>query len=215
MGRTNYNVSSMPGWVADHGSVRREPGGRQIDWTGVGEDYRVTPGQRVTAAATAQGATTLNVAALAAALPAGTVLDFGTDELAVTTAAAAAGATTVAVRALASALEGGEIATVVGSGTKKIESGTPMMEVTATGKLVPRGVGALPGGHTAAHEDYGLGRTEALSGYGLVTGAVVWEQMLPKRPGGLAVLDATVRTELKALDGGGFAFKQYADDRAS
>lgn len=222
--RQNSYLNAMPGFIAHFPSVRLSTG-RQVDWAAVPNDYRQTPGQTVTVAAAAvAGATSITVNALARALPSGTVLDFGGDEFARTTADAAAGATTLAVAALGTALEGGEVATVPGSGFKKIAAGTPVAEIDASGKIVPRGLGAATAGRTTlglltsdAHEP-GYGPTtevEALSGYGVITGAVVYEQLLPKTPGLASVLDATVRAELADLPGGGIAFEQYADNRAS
>src|SRR5829696_2055254 len=94
-------------WIGDY--LDREhlvAGGARLDPAQFedSEAVRVTVG-----AAAAAGATSITVTALAAAIPAGTVLDFGGDEFARTTAAAAAGATTIAVAALPQALEGGEI----------------------------------------------------------------------------------------------------------
>ena len=151
MGRTTMNVSA-PGFIADHGSVRREPGGRQIDWTQVPAAYD----------------------------------------------------------------------TNAQAGKGRIPAGTPVAEIVATGRIVPRVAGALPAGQAPlglivsdAHEDHGPGKTEGLSGYGVYRGAVVFEDLLPKRPDGTTYLDATIRAELEGLPGGGFAWKRYSDDRAS
>lgn len=76
--------------------------------------------------------------ALTAAIPSGTVLDFGTTKYARTTAAAAIGATTVAVAALPTALVIGDTATV--------STGTP--NFVASGTLV---------GRTIAERDAGTG----------------------------------------------------------
>lgn len=149
--RTSFSQVSTPGFVGDPGSVRRVPGGRQIDWA--------------------------------------------------TVPAAYVDATT---------------------GNKVIRAGTPMVEIDATGLMVPRGVGAATAGRTAiglltsdAHEGLGVGRSEAMSGYGVISGAVVYENLLPELPAGGSVLDATVRTELADLAGGGIAFELYSDDRGS
>lgn len=226
--RTKRNVSTA-GFIADHGSVRREPDGRQVDFALVGEEYRQTPGQRVTVTAAvalpAAGATssTIPVAALGRAIPAGTTLvfDAAAGEYVTLIADALAGATSLTVHPIAAALEGGEVGVVPGAGPKTLRAGTPVASVDATGRIVPRGLGAAVAGRTTlgllvsdAHEDYGPGRTEALSGYGVYLGAVVYEQLLPQTPSGASVLDATVRAELRDLPGGGFVFKQYSNDAA-
>lgn len=81
-----------------------------------------------TTAAAAANATSIAVAALAGAIPAGTVLYFGeTGELARLSSAAAAGATTLAVDALPSAIESGDKATYPGTSLiKTVGSGTPV-----------------------------------------------------------------------------------------
>lgn len=144
--RQTFAQVSTPGFVADPGNIRREPGGRQIDWANVPASYvEATTGKKI------------------------------------------------------------------------IRAGTPMVAIDATGLIVPRGLGVATAGRTTigvltsdAHEDYGNGRVEALSGYGVIIGAVVFENLLPP-----SSLDATVRGELEGLAGGGFVFRVYSDDRAS
>src|SRR4029079_4312899 len=98
---TTYEVSRPP-FVADWRSINRDTGAT-IDWDNVGEEYRSTPGQTVTAsAAAAAGATSLPVEALTYAVPSGTVMNFGTfAAVTVTTSGAAlAAATSIPVDAL-------------------------------------------------------------------------------------------------------------------
>lgn len=223
----NTFTNATPGFVAHWPTVRRNSG-RQIDWAAVPADYRETPGQTVTVAAggALAGATALPVNAIGRAIPSGTtiVFDAAAGEYATLSADAAAGATSLTVQPLATTFEGGETGVIEGQGKKVLKAGTPVAEIDATGLLVPRGLGAATAGRTTvgvltsdAHEPgYGGGtQVEALSGYGVITGAVVYEQLLPETPSGASVLDATVRTELRDLPGGGFAFEQYSDNRAS
>lgn len=215
---TRSTVSfSRPGFIADWGSVRRNSG-RQIDWALVGEKYRTTPGQIVKMAAAALAdATSLTVDPLEQAVPAGTLLYFGqAGEHTRVSANAAAGATTLAVEAPHGAIEDNDEATIVGSGDKFIPAGTPMDEIDATGLMIPRAAGANVAGRTTigliisdAHENQGPGFVESLSGYGVFSGAVVYEELLP------VTIDADARTALLALPGGGIAFETYEDDRAT
>lgn len=211
MGRTNYSPTRAR-FVADEGSLDRN-NGRQIDWALVGEDRRQTPGQIVTAGATSLAATTLNVTALTRALPSGTVLDFGTDEFAVTTAAAAAGATTVPVRAIPMALEGGEIAVVAGSGAKFLPAGTVIGTLLGNGKASPRIVTTNPAtGILETNATDEVKSPDALTGYGVIVGGVIYENLLPEATGTPKVLATAVKTELAAA-GTGFSFQQYSDSR--
>lgn len=98
------------------------------------------------------------------------------------------------------------------TGKKFIPGGTVMDEL-ASGKIIPRPAGEDTEDQTTigllatnANED---ASAEALSGYGVITGGRVYTQLLPTAP------DAEALTALRALDGGGFAFEDYADDRAS
>lgn len=217
MASRTTTYASRPGFLVDPHSVRRNSG-RQVNWALVGEKYRETPGQIVKAAASALAdATSLTVDALQYAVPAGTLLYFGeAGEHTRVTTDAAAGATTLAIQAPHGAIEDNDEATIVGAGYKTLRAGTVMDEIDATGKVVPRPAGANVSGQTTvgllasdAHEDGGLGGTESLSGYGIITGAVVYSNLLPETP------DASALTALLALPGGGFAFETYADNAAS
>lgn len=208
---------SRPGFLVDPHSVRRNSG-RQINWALVGERFRETPGQVVKmAAAAAADAVTLTVDALEFAVPAGTLLYFGeSGEHTRVSANAAAGATSLSVQAPHGAIEDNDEATITGAGYKHIPAGTPMVEIDASGLMIPRPAGANVAGQTTigliasdASEDRGPGNTESLSGYGVIIGAVVYEELLP------VTIDADARTALLALPGGGIAFETYEDDRAS
>lgn len=118
----NWQESAPAPWAGDF----RHPdhlirGGAQVDAAQFSrpDDVVVT----VSAAAVA-GATSLTVNALSGPIPAGTALDFGTDEFARLSADAATGATTLSVDAIPTALEGGETATYAGKRKKHIPSGT-------------------------------------------------------------------------------------------
>ncbi len=111
-------------WIADF--LNREhllAGGAKLDaaqFIGV-KSVRVTVG----AAGAAGGATTVPVAALGAAIPNGTVLNFGTNKFATLNAAAAAGATSLTTLAIPTALVSGDTAVYVPKGSfKTVPSGT-------------------------------------------------------------------------------------------
>lgn len=294
MGRTYYTGSSA-GFIADHKSITRMPGGRQIDWDYVTAAYRDTSATIQTNGSTAAGATsitvdalpvkvkagtilnfgsfapvtvTLNDASVSAAdtsvtvtalsgpIPAGTYLDFsgGTNaQVARLSAAAIAGATTLTVypldgtiansttalfpggtiqaRVTANAAAGAtsltvdelqfiiaddSTATLEGTDDYTVLAGTVMAELSG-GKLVPRAI--IPGSETAV----GLlesnatesDRSAALSGYGVIIGGVIYENLLPDANGG-STINSTYKTELQVAGvGTGFAWAAYADDSGS
>lgn len=215
MARRTTTVGSRPAFIVDPDSVIRSQG-RQIDWSLVPDRYRggaaaVTVGT----GGAAQGATTVPVVALTQALPSGTLLDFGGAKFARLTADAAAGATSVTTAAIPTALVAGDVA-YSGGGTnaKFIPAGTVMVELTS-GKTVPRAV--RPGAETAqfiletdAAEDQ---ESNALTGFGHMADAYVFENLLPEATGSPAVLPAGWLTELRAF-GGSWHVDQYADSRA-
>lgn len=105
----NTNQLVSPRWAGDFGSpeLGLERGPFRVDpaqWASV--DYTVT----LTAQASA-AATSLTVAALPVAIPAGTFLKFGPDEIARVSANAAKGATSIAVDALGQQIENADSAT--------------------------------------------------------------------------------------------------------
>lgn len=211
---------SRPGFIADPASITRSAGGRQVDWPNVPESYR--PGSFTVTVATggaAIGAVSIPVVALPQKVMKGTVLRFSIDEFATVTADTNAGATALPVEALVTAVEAGDVATVAyeSAGKKHIKAGTVMCEL-ASGKVVPRAV--RPGAETAigiietaADEE---SASDALSGYGIIKGGVLYENMLPDATGGPPkVLPAQFKTELQTAGvGTGFAFEVYADSRA-
>lgn len=211
MGRTNTTGSS-PGFVADWGSIARNTG-RLIDWDKVPESYRSTAFFVTLTANAAAAATSLAVAALPKAVRAGQLLFFGeTGEVARVTADAAAAATSLTVEALPSAIESGDKATIGGTGARVVKSGKIMAEL-ASGKIIPRD--AVTGAETStgfmvgdceegAHQD-------ALSGYGLIVGGVLYRELLPDR--GHASFNTWVG-EINTA-GPGVRLETYSDSRAA
>jgi hypothetical protein len=203
MARTEYTVTSLP-FVVDHNSVTQNSG-RQIDW----DNVRRADAVLVTADGTnAQGATSLGVEALPGPIPSGTTLRFGADEYATSTSAAAEGATSIAVAALVNAIEDGDTALYAGVGLKSLSAGTVMVEISASKKICPRA--SRPGSETAvgllasgAHQD---SKSDAVTGYGLFVGGVIYQNLLPE-----GTPNGTVKTELNAA-GTGFAWEDYSND---
>lgn len=117
---------TAPVWAGDF--LSRDhliPGGAKVD----AAQFNVNSAVVVTLTAQANAnATSLAVAALSGAIPAGTLLYFGeAGELARVNAAAAAAATSLAVDAIPAQIESGDVATYQGlSMMKSIPSGTPL-----------------------------------------------------------------------------------------
>ena len=212
MGRTTYTVSSA-GFIVDPQSVDRL-NGRQIDWTKVGEDKRETPGQKVVvgAAGAAASATSVPVTALTYAIKSGTTLDFGGAKFARLTADAAAGATSLTVAAIPTALVSGDTATVAGSGAKKLPAGTAVGDLLSSGKLSPRVASTNPAIGFLETDAVEGSETAAKTGFGVIVGGVVYENLLPDAVAGS--LAAGIKTELNTAGASkGFLFQTYGDDR--
>lgn len=209
MGWTPTIYTARPVFVADFESIARNTGG-QIDWNKVPASY--IQGTRYTIEAAAQanaGATSITVAALPVDLPVGTILDFeGAGKFAILTAHAAKGATTLTVEALDAQIDNEDeaIYLVSASGKKAIRAGTVMVQITG-GKYVPRA--DRPGSEEAvgllfsmATEDSNV---DALTGYGILVGGVIYENLLPETI-------TSYKSEL-ASNGAGFVWVTYKDGR--
>ena len=207
LGRVTTSTAQA-GFIADPNSIHRNTG-RQIDWANVGEQYRTTPGGIVTVGAiAAQGATSVTVLALPVAIPSGTTLDFGGAKFARLTADAAAGATTLTVAALPTALAVNDVATVAGSGAKKLPAGTPVGELLGGGLVSPRVVTTNPATALLATDAGENDLSAALTGYGLIVGGTIFENLLP---GGAPA--GAVKTEL-AIAGCFFTWETYGANRS-
>lgn len=219
MTRATYFVTRPP-FVVDPASINRN-GGRQIDWDTVPDTYR-QGAVAVTASTTADsGATAIVVTAITAAIPKGHVLYFGqAGEFARLSAAAAAGTTSIPVDATGTTIESGDSAIYPGSGKKFIPAGKAMVELTS-GKIVPRS--DRPGSETcrgfletnAIQDEV----SAALTGYGMIIGGVIYENLLPDATAGATTgtLPDAYKTELVNATNPrstGFAFEQYQDNRS-
>lgn len=188
------------------------PAGTFLDFSG-GTNAQVA---RVNTAAAA-GATTLTVYPLDGTIANTQTATFngGTIQARVT-ANAAAGATSVTVDELQFAIADNATATVGGIGAHRIPAGT-VVAALSSGKVIPRAI--VPASETAI----GLIETDAvegdraasLTGYGIVIGGAVYENLLPDAAGG-STISSTYKTELQTAGvGTGFAFYQYADNSGS
>lgn len=210
-----------PPFVVDANSVVRNSG-RQIDWANVPDKYRMGAVAVTLTAAANAAATALVFTALTGEIPAGSLLYFGeASEFARLAAKAAAGTTTVTVDALGTTIESGDVAYYGGTGAKSIPAGKVMVELTS-GKLATRS--DRPGSETAvgllATNAFENSPSDALSGYGVIIGGVIYENLLPDATAGATTgsLTTAYKTEMMGSTSSpastGFVFEQYADNRS-
>lgn len=203
----NKTYASAPMFVADWNSIDRNTG-RQIDWSYVPDTYLAGVRHTIVAPDGASAsATTIVVEPITVAMPVGTILDFtGAGEFAKLTAPASVGDSDLTVEALDAAIESDDEAVYVVSQSraKVIPAGTVMCQLSS-GLLVPRAV--RPGSESAI----GLlmstatqgSRSESLSGYGIIVGGVIYENLLPE-------VITSYKTELGTA-GSGWVWQTYAD----
>lgn len=182
------------------------PSGTILNFTGAGEFA-------LTTADAAAGATSITVEALDAQIESAdtAVFEGGTIQARLTAAAAKA-ATSITVDDLQFKVADNAEAYYSPEGSKVIKSGTIMAELSG-GKIIPRkavtasetAIGFLVGD---AEEN---AKQDSLSGFGLIIGGVIYEDLLPDRDeSGFA----TWITELKTA-GPGLRLETYSDSRAS
>lgn len=178
-------------------------------------DFGTNKFARLTADAAA-GATSITVAAIPTALAGAETATFkGGQQIAFVETAADAGATTVSVEEVPLPIPDNAEAVIqlaIGgeeSRGKRLRAGT-IVDLTAAGKIVPSSLAT--GGLTA----YGIlatnadefGETDAASGYGVITSASIYDNLLPDYANASL---ATWKTELLAR-GGFWLFQTYADN---
>lgn len=198
-GQTSLSVDALTGPV---------PNGTVLDF-GTGKQAKMT-------AAAAEGATSITVEALDTALADNDAATYqGGRKLAKVKADAVAGATTLTVEKLQFAIADDAEATsdYTGSGDKRmIPAGTVMARLTS-GKLIPRRdvTGSEEACGLLASDADEKSQFDAKSGYGLVVGGTVYENLMPDADdsGNLA---AGYKTEL-AANTLGFLFFDYEDSR--
>ncbi len=219
MGRQRMFVTRPP-FVVDPRSVNHNSG-RQVDWSVVPDTFRQgTASVTVATAGATTGATQIPVLALPVNIPTGAALYFGsTAKYALLTAAATTGATQLSVQAIPQNLASGNTAIVAGTAAKTLPAGKAMVEL-ANGKIAPRS--DRPGSEACAgfleanaiEGDVSAAKT----GYGLIIGGALYENLLPDATGGTTgALPDAYKTELSNATtpkSTGFAFEQYADTRS-
>lgn len=216
-GRVTTHLST-PAFVADPHSIVRNSG-RQIDWDNIDDSYRETAAEVETvtlSASAAQSATTIAVEALGSYLPDNTLLDFGGAKFARVNGAQEAGATSVTVDALPTALADDDAATYNTKpphGPKILPAGTCVGELAGGGKLRPRVATTNPATgflEAGARED---DRSASLSGYGVIIGGHLYENLLPDATGGPPkTLAGAIKTEL-ATALAFISYETYGDSR--
>lgn len=164
----------------------------------------------------AAGATTISVLAIPTALAGAETATFeGGQILAYVDAAAAAGATTVTVEDLqygipdnAEAVLPAHVGNEIGRG-RHLKAGTAL-DLLSSGKVVPSSLGTAgvtAYGFLATNADE-FSETDAATGYGVITSASLYENLLPDNA---HASFATWKTELLAR-GGFWLFQTYADN---
>jgi len=198
-GDTSITVVALPGPI---------PSGARLNFSG-GTNAQVVEVNGDHAA----GATTLTVLPLDGTIANSqtAVFEGGTIQARLT-ASAAKGATSITVDDLQFKVLDNAEAIFAVDGSKVVKSGTIMAELS-TGKIIPRK--SVTGAETAIGFLVGDAEENApqdtLSGFGLIIGGVVYEDLLPDRDESAF---ATWITELKTA-GPGLRLETYSDDRAS
>lgn len=108
----------------------------------------------------------------------------------------------------------GVVPALTGTGKKWLKAGTPVGTLLGAGKMGPRVDGTNPAVGLLATDAVQDEPQAALTGYGLVIGGVVFENLLPGASAITGLLTDDIKTELQA-NGTGFAFRQYVDNRVS
>lgn len=165
---------------------------------------------------TAAGAVTVPTDALPTALAGNETANVKGSKLVEVTTDADAGDTTLTVEPLPHSLDSGDSAIISGSGDKVIPAGTVVAQLSS-GKIVPRA--SRPGAETAtgiletpAQEN---SKSDALTGYSVIVGGNLYENLLPDATGSPAVLPTAYKNELNAANISNFVFEQYYDSRAA
>lgn len=205
---THY--STMPGFIVDVNSIDRN-GGRQVDWSAVPDSFRSTAFTIVTTAIAPATDVKITVDPLAGNIPAGTLLYFGVGKYAYTTAEAMEGDTMINTEALPAEIASGDEATFGGVGKKSLPAGTILSQLTS-GKVVPRSsatttaIGIL---ESSAVQDSPIGDT---TGYGVIVGGVVHENLLPDYNADPASPYQTTWKPELATSGTGFSWQLFSDN---
>lgn len=97
-------------------------------------------------------------------------------------------------------------------GKKVVYAGTVVGELLGTGKVSPRVVTTNPAVGVMETTAIQGELVAALSGYGIIVGGHLYENMLPDATGTPKTLAAAIKTELKN-NGYAWSFETYSDNR--
>ncbi len=99
------------------------------------------------------------------------------------------------------------------TGKKYLPAGTVMGELlSGNGSISPRALTTNPATCILATDAHEGSEVSALSGFGVILGGVIYENLLPEATGTPKTLPAAVKTELQTAGvGTGYSFKQYVD----
>jgi len=210
MGWTDNTTINAPGAVVDPASIMMNSG-RQVDFTNTPDSYKGADGNKLIPAFT-----------VVSQLASGKVIPRVGNELTVTVAVASNVATaTKTAHGLAAGqqvyISGANLSYVNGiktiatvptadtftfaaTGSDATATGTIKAGIVACGMLVSNAVENS--------------KSDSVSGYGIIVGGNLYENLLPDATGTPAVLSDEIKTEL-ANAGTGFYFEQYGDSRTS
>lgn len=214
MGRTTTNTT-RPAFVADPGSIDRNTG-RQVDWTNVPSSFKNSDGNKV--------------------IPAGTVMsgEVNSDAVggsgkmvprsATTTVTVAVSSNVATATATAHPFKVGDTVYITGANLAYVNGEKTVATVPTANTFTFTATGAdatATGTITAAWRVCGIletnatenSPTDSLSGYGVIVGGVVYDNLLPDSTGTPKVLPAEYKTELAEV-GTGISYVQYQDTRS-
>ena len=106
------------------------------------------------------------------------------------------------------------VSTTNSDGVKVLLAGTAIGDLLGNGKISPRVVTTNPAIGIMEETAIQSSTVAALTGYPVIIGGVLYENMLQGVSGTPPVLPSAVKTELNN-NGLGFVFEQYVDSRAS
>lgn len=100
------------------------------------------------------------------------------------------------------------------TGKKRLPAGTVIGELLGGNKISPRVVTTNPATGILESDAVEDSLIDSMSGYGVLRGGVVYENLLPDATGGPpATLAAAIKTELQANCPKGWQFEVYQDNR--
>jgi hypothetical protein len=214
MGRTTTNTT-RPAFVADPGSIDRNTG-RQVDWTNVPTTFKNADGNKVILAGTV----------MSGEVNSDGIGDAGkmVPRSATTTVTVAVSSNVATATATAHPFKVGDTVYITGANLAYVNGEKTVASVPTANTFTFAAVGAdasATGTITTAWRVCGIletnatenSMTDSLSGYGVIVGGVLFQNLLPDSTGTPKVLPAQYKTELDEL-GPGFYWSTYQDSRS-